>query len=128
MVAPFLTPATAERIKTLRTRGFATRAVLADPPVDLVLERWDNVIQDWVSVPPQRVLLTYATREARQGEGETGTSTTADGALEKRTPFDVAVGDEFTLDGMRGRVVAVPFAQHGIQRADFEISVARGVA
>jgi hypothetical protein len=96
---------------------FATLQAIADPPIDLVLERGETVLA------AQRVILRYETdRSARRLSTSDGAAVTlADGWFEKELPFDVAVNDRFVIGGMPGYITGVPFAQLGKQLATFKV-------
>lgn len=123
----FLSAADAAAIKQIRADGFATRLAVADPPVDLILARQNAVTGAYEAVPAQRVVVSYANRQAQGGSGEATATQLADGEFVKDLPFDVRVGDRFALpSGQVGHVTAAPFAQGGIQKASFVVD--EGVA
>jgi hypothetical protein len=123
----FLSPADVATITQLRADGFATRLAIADPPVDLVLSRYNTVTGVYDALAAQRVVVSYANRASRSNSGEGAESQLMEGTFEKDLPFDVRVGDRFSLpSGQVGTVTMVPFAQGGIQKAMF--TVEEGVA
>lgn len=122
MSAPLLSPATATRLRDLARRGFATKLLVGET-VDLVLSRDLSQSGNAVALSAQTVLLTYADRQPmRPGEG--GPYAAAyDGEFAAFAPFDVAVGDRFTLNGVFGRIAAPIRERNGIVAARFVLEV-----
>ncbi len=123
-----LSPSDVSAIAAIRADGFATRKALASPPVNLVLERWNATTEAWDVLPAQLVLVTPSRNESSTVRDEGASGTYGEGILEKETPFDVQVGDQFTLGLMAARVTVVPFVQYGIVRAEYVMLTDRGEA
>ena len=124
----FLSPSDVTAIAAIRADGFATRKALASPAVSLVLERWNASTEVWGLLPAQSVLVTPSRNESSTASDEGAAGTYGEGILEKESPFDVQVGDQFTLGLMAARVTVVPFVQHGIVRAEYVMLTDRGEA
>jgi hypothetical protein len=124
MVVSYLKPATANAIKNAVMRAHATAETLSGETW-LVLARWNDVVQDWVSIAPQRVTVEYAGRQERVASTDAGEAVTVDGWLTAYDPFDVERGDLFSLgmtgDEERGEIVLVRPARLGTQRAAFRL-------
>lgn len=120
----FLSPATIARLQAVSVRGFATRLALAGGGTDLILARWSGTQQDWIALPAQTVLVTWGTT-SRQNVTESAETLNVDGWLEKTIPFDVEIGDLFSLgevgQEMRAKVTLVLPPNMGIQRAGFTV-------
>jgi hypothetical protein len=124
MAASFLSPVQVASIEVVVARAFATRLALADGGVSLVLARWSVAQNDWIALPAQQVLVTWA-EAAQQQATEAATAVNVDGWLEKPVPFDVEIGDLFALGDvgseMRAHVTLVLPPRLGIQRAAFAV-------
>lgn len=123
MVVPFVSEATAARIRAVAARGFATRARVQGT-VPVVFSRFDPDAEARTTTAPQDVLVEWADRAERGTEGEAAAATYVDGYLSRAAPFDVETDDLFSLgtEGARlaGRVAFVrPPDLAGVVRAGF---------
>lgn len=120
MVAPFVSAVTAERIRDLGLRGFATRLRI-NGPTTLVLARWDAVLGRHVARPPQAVLMAYANRAAEEARGGASAATLVDGYFEQEAPADWEEGDLFAVDGIAGRIEVTYPPVKGLARAGWVV-------
>lgn len=123
--APFLSATDVEGIvRDAALPGFET-ILAVNGETWLVLARWNDVQQDYVSVPAQRVLVEYADRQERTIRTDAGETVTIDGWFTAIEPFDVERNDLFSLgatgDEERGQIAAVRPARLGTQRAAFRL-------
>lgn len=120
----FLTSADVVSLAEVNRSGFETMATV-NGETHLVLSRWNDVQQDYVSLPAQRVLVEYADRQERTIRTDAGEVITIDGWLTAIEPFNVERADLFSLgatgDEERGQIVAVRPARLGTQRAAFRL-------
>lgn len=112
-------------ITRVRIDLFDTFRLLADPKVDLVLDRAG------IELDPQPVLVTLIDRQEQQSGG-TGAQreTLADLVFRRPPPFDVARGDRFAMrdeDGVvtQTGVVTRAYADRGYVFAEAVIDVGR---
>lgn len=124
MATSFLTPADVAEIHRTEADGFAT-AVALDPFV-LTLYRFNKATGQYEARPAQTVVMTYANRTPREGVSETAETTAQEGTFEKDVPFDVALGDRFSLaTGQDGVITQVPPSAGITQTADFLVDEGR---
>ena len=119
MVQPYISAATAERVKDAQRRLFATNKLLGRT---VLLTLYRDVDNDGIAGPigPQQVLVVMARREATQQRGPATLLGEMDGELRKEAPFDVQHGDRFTLpEGISGRVSTPPIDTGIYIRAPF---------
>ena len=121
MVLPYISETTAASIKAKFERLFATSMLLGDT-VDVMLWRDPEMDGVGVQVPPQRVLMTLASRESGLQRGQASVFTGTDGDFKKLFPFDVRAGDIFTVDDIHGEIKAVlPPDAVGVVTAPFTL-------
>lgn len=105
----YIDAATDAQIEAEMANVFATRKVLGTT-YDIVLQRDATNSGDPVSLPPQNVLFSLASREPT-AVSQTGSRYMGqDGALEKELPFDVQKGDRFRVPepgGGRGKAAVI---------------------
>jgi hypothetical protein len=120
----FLSPADVAEIHRTEADGYAT-AVALDPFV-LTLYRFNKATGQYEARPMQTVVMTYANRTPREGVSETAETTAQEGTFEKDVPFDVALGDRFSLaTGQDGVITKVPPSAGITQTVDFLIDEGR---
>lgn len=117
--------ATAADILALEQDAFATDLVLGNTK-SLVLYRDSEEDGTAVAQPAQTVLMVLSSRpgQPRYSRQQILASevTSQEGEFQKFAPFNVAVGDRFTLDGIAGEITAVfPTDNRGVARAAFEL-------
>jgi len=95
--------------------------VLADPPVYLVLHRWNDAAGTHVARTVQRVLVKFDDRQPQTVGDDTGAALVVGGVFEAVPPFDVRVGDRFTVDGQRGHITIVRPVTNGTKIAEFRL-------
>ena len=121
MAASYLTDQQAEGIRQVKRNVLATTLALRGA-VSLALSRYDDNAGAWVTLPVQPVLLTYTDRQLDVSSSLGAQATYVDGTFRKELPFDVAVGDTFTLpNGQAGHITGVPLPGAGIQSATFTV-------
>jgi hypothetical protein len=111
----YLTPSAAAKANEAMRNTIATFTQLS--PTTLTL------VRNGAALPPQTVLMRYRQNRApRLTDAGAAEAQQQDGTFTKVLPFDVAVGDVFTLaGGQRGTITMVPPAQNEIQRAEFTV-------
>ena len=121
MERPFLNESGAARINRFRERGERTKQLLGQTE-ELILFRDPGTGDDWTAVPAQLIRIVWANREDQIRTSEAGGFTASEGELRKIDPFDVRVGDRFTLSsGASGAVTGFPRSIGGITRAAFTL-------
>lgn len=106
---------------------FQTGFSLADPPVSLVLSRYNVTTQVWDALDPQDVLVRWRhDKKLIRVYGEMSTTlasspTPLDGMFLAFDPFDIATGDRFTFQNLSGRVNTVWPVRNGKRRASFTV-------
>lgn len=121
MATPFVSEATAAKIKAIRLRGFATALAVGDA-VDLLLWRDNEEDGTAAQIGPQRVLRVMAGRQPQERNTRATALLGVDGEFRKAVPFDVKRGDRFVLpDGLAGRIEVPPLDEGGIVRAGFRL-------
>lgn len=116
-----------QHIRKLQLDLFQTGFAMASPPISIAFERYDPLIEGWVTIPPQSVLVRW--RHDKKLIRVYGGLTTAlatsptelDGMFMAFDPFDVKTGDRFTFLGVSGRVITVWPPRNGRQRASFTV-------
>lgn len=111
----------------MQSRLFATGLALADPPRELVLERYNRTAATWEELPAQTVLMRWSSDKNAPNAGtdlETPLATSPTslgGSFEAVEPFDVQPADRFTLAGMAGKIDRVWPVRNGRRRATFTL-------
>lgn len=114
-------------IRRLQKDLFATGFAMADPPISITFSRWDFDAEDWVDLAPQSVLLRWRhDKKLIRVYGGLRTPlanspSELDGMFMAFDPFDVQVGDRFTLNDMLGRIFLVWPSRNGKRRASFTV-------
>ncbi len=126
----FLPASMIAKVGALRGRALATRFALTDPLVYLVLERFNPTTEAWAAIPAQAVVMKRDDRQPVEAGGGTGSGASRfrveGGLIQGFAPLNIRAGDQFALNGGRGRVLSVSVAENGIVTAQYELS--RGVA
>lgn len=124
---PFFGPGTSSMLAGLIRRGFATVLGLADPPVYITLYRLNETTGAYEQViagspGTTEVALKFGTLQAENREDDTVAVTSSRGDMRAWSPWDIQIGDVFTLpDGRTGRVEVVEPERYGIVRANWRI-------
>jgi hypothetical protein len=130
MAESFLDAGDIADIRAIKADALATRFALADPPVLLVLERFNATTELWDPLPAQAVVVNPDNRQPAEIGGGTssgaGRSRVESGQIQGFAPLNIRPGDQFALNGGQGRVLSVAVAENGIVTAGYEMS--RGVA
>ncbi len=121
---PFLSPRTAERIKTLKRRGTATTQVLQDPAVTIsVRRRGAHESGGWIVVGTYDLISISLTnrdpQETGQNQGAVETSTV--GEFRAWAPIACREGDRFTWDYRDCVIDSVQPARSGVQDVQFHL-------
>lgn len=121
----FLSPADVAAVEQAERDAFAT--VLALDPYSLTLYRFNKSAGQDQARPAQIVVMTYTTtRMAQDASSEGAEVQNAQGTFEKDLPFDVMLGDRFTLaGGQDGRITRVPTSDGITQIAEFVVDEGR---
>lgn len=127
MATSFLDATTAAQILDLKKDAFATAMMPGIGNIkSLVLSRDEDQDGTGVAQAAQTVRMVLASRSGQArytrllGEGAEVRIET--GEFQKFSPFNVAIGDRFTLDGMAGKITALfPIDVRGVIRAAFEL-------
>ena len=97
----------------------------AQEDTSLVLYRLNDSTGAYDPLPAQEVQVAYPARQARPGASQGAVATLADVSFYREAPFDVRVGDAFSLDGHKGgaitRVLTDPVL--GVIQADGTVDV-----
>lgn len=122
MVAPrsFIGAATAERIKQLRGRGFATRLATQDPDFDLVIDR-NGVALD----PQDDVLIVWANVQADASGRDTIDVLSQTGEIQRWESLDARPGDMFMIGSRLAQITEPVVVENGIARASFRVMSGR---
>lgn len=96
MVDAYMTQEEADAVKVERARLFQTSKLLGRT-ITLVLWRDEDQAPPAGAVGPQQVLLIIGQGRASRNRGDAVQTTTNTGEFRKEQPFDVMVGDRFTL-------------------------------
>lgn len=116
----FITQATAERIVALALQGWATSFALK--PLSLPLYRFNPNSGQPEARPAQDVTLTWD-QPGGATESAGAAARFAGATLKRPAPFDVQVGDAFTVNGLTGTVTAVLPPALGLVKATCRIEV-----
>lgn len=120
----FLSASDVVAIHQAEADGYATLVAL--DPVVLTLYRYDKNTGQYEARPVQTVVLSFDNREPREGLSETAETTAQGGTFEKDVPFDVLIGDRFTLaSGQDGVITRVPSSDGITQVAHFLVDEGR---
>jgi hypothetical protein len=95
-----LSPADVTTIRQLRRDGFDTARAVADPTLDLVLDR------DGLELNPQAIVVKWAVRQQRQAGGTQAMVEVQADAVFRRPAvlgFDIEKGDRFALRNADGQ-------------------------
>lgn len=124
---PFLTTGQRDFITKQRRRAQATKLVLQDGGVTLVLSRWSEAQNKYVALPAQQVTLTFDRTQIQGTSSDAATARRMTGTLTKEVPFDVEAGDLFSYgpagDEQQAKVDAVLPARLGTQSAKFSLVI-----
>lgn len=116
---------TAADILALEQDAFATDLVLGNTK-SLVLYRDSEEDGTAVAQAAQTVLMVLSSRPGQprysRQRGAASEITSEDGEFQRFAPFNVAVGDRFTVDGVAGEITALfPVDERGVARAAFDL-------
>lgn len=132
MATSYLSPQAVAGIETAMRRLHATQLALQDGGISLVLSRWSEAQQDWVTLPAQTVAFSIGSGSAGRPtlstvRSDAGEAALADGWLSKEEPFDVERDDLFALgtagNEERATITLVLPVKIGIVRAGFRLAV-----
>lgn len=115
-------PDTIRRLQQLARDGVATAQAAMDPTVTVAMRRWDDAAADFVTGPAVAVVVTYADAiGAGPAIGESSETAQARGTVRAFAPWDVQIGDRFTLPGGDTAVITspAPYEQFGTIRASW---------
>ncbi len=130
MVESFLGAGDIADIRAIKADALATRLALADPAAYLVMERYNGTTEGWDRIPAQAVVVKPDKRQPAEFGGGTGSgagrSRVESGQIQGFAPLNIRPGDQFALNGGRGRVLSVEVAENGIVTAEYELQ--RGLA
>lgn len=116
----YISASEADAINGEFRNALATFTALA--PLSLTLYRTGTAL-----TPQTVVMRLRSDRAPKYPAADAAAAQQQDGTFAKEQPFDVAVGDVFTLaSGQRGTITTVQPARIGIQKADFTLD--EGVA
>lgn len=116
-----------DHMRRLQKDLFQTGLVEANPQISVTFSRQDIVTGEWADLPEQLVLVRFRhdKKLIRVYGGLTtplGTSPTElDGMFSAFDPFDVATGDRFTFQDLKGRIIEVWPPRVGRRRAAFTV-------
>lgn len=82
-----------------------TEFVEAQEDTSLVLYRLNESTQAYDAIAAQDVQIAYPARQARPGLSPGAVATFADVTFYREAPFDVRVGDAFSLDGHKSGAI-----------------------
>lgn len=121
----YLTERDVEQIHQEQRNALATRLALQDPPVAIVLYRQHQGSGNFEPLPAQTVLVRFfSQRQALERRTDAAVGQFAGGSFTREEPFDVAVGDAFTLpNGQTGTIDIVAMPSGGIARATWSLDV-----
>ena len=114
-------------MRKLQRDLFQTGLNMADPAITVTFQRENRTTRTWDDLPPQRVLVRWRhdKKLIRVYGGLTtplGSSPTElDGMFMAFDPFDVATGDRFEFQGVRGRIIEVWPVRNHKRRAAFTV-------
>lgn len=116
---PFVSEATADRIKTLKGRGAATTQRLQDPAVTLTITRQGSVIAS--TITPIRIRLDN-TQPQVEGFDQGATEVTIRGTAKcwQEDVTLVAEGDRFKWDGFNHQIKVMEPVRSGFRVIHFE--------
>ena len=124
---PFITDRQRDFIARQMRRAQATKLVLQDGGIALVLSRWNVVQQDWDALPVQHVTIKFDNTQISGTAGDAAATRRVTGTLTKETPFDVEQGDLFSYgpagDEQQGTIDLVQPVKLGRQSAKFSLVV-----
>jgi hypothetical protein len=128
MPRSYVSPGTVQRLTTtIIPRVFTTQKALSNGGITVQFARYSPVQQDYIAIPPQTVVLTYANREEQGSLGDAARITTVGGSMTFLSPMDVQPGDIFTLAGVdgyiSGEIIAVGPVKLGRQKATWTLRV-----
>lgn len=124
MATSFLSPGDIATVHQAEADGYATAVALY--PFVLTLYRFNTGTGQYEARPAQTVTMDFANTQPRDGVSETAETTNVEGEFEKDLPFDVALGDRFSLaSGQDGEITRVPPPDGPTQTAHFTVDEGR---
>jgi hypothetical protein len=112
----YLSATDAAGINRERRNALATRIALQEPAVAIVLYRFNPSTGLHEARPAQSVLLRFEKTQPHASETLGAEALQTTGSMKRELPFDVAVGDAFTLvPGQSGRITIVQKPNAGMQ-------------
>jgi len=114
-------------VRKLQRDLFQTGLTMADPSVDLVLQRWNSSTEEFEDLPAKNVIVRWRhDKKLIRVYGSMATAmatspTSLDGMFLAFDPFDVMTGDRFSIFGLEGRVNQVWPVRNGKRRASFTV-------
>ena len=127
MATSMLSGYTIRHIRKLQKDLFQTGLTMANPSVDVILQRWNPSTEEFEDLPPKNVIVRWRhDKKLIRVYGSMSTQmatspTSLDGMFLAFDPFDVKTGDRFTLFGLEGRVNQVWPVRNSKRRASFTV-------
>lgn len=124
MVSSYLRPATQDRVKILKRRGYATIKSLQDPPVTItVWRRGPENVGGWLEVGSYDLIsISLTNRDPRESGANQGAVETATvGGFRVWAPIDIQEDDRFDWDIQTCVVLSVQPATSGAHDVQFRL-------
>jgi hypothetical protein len=126
-IESFLSPADIASVSEDMQRLQKTKEAMQGGGISLVLARWNVAQGDYVALPAQTVSISFANIQAQRSATDAAIVTRQGGSFGSIAPFDVEVGDRFTLTinggAQPGEVKIIHPVRLGRQKADFILDV-----
>lgn len=122
----FISPGVQKNLERVGIRAFQTRLQLQDGGAFIVWGRWNDELQDHTVVGEGYVIFTYANQQVSRQSSPSASSTQYDGSIEHLAPWDLEVGDSFTVkvggDTLTGSVKQIFPTKLGVVKATFQLA------